>query len=85
MNQFFHVEEEPGVESLIEMVAVPGLAPFYAELSRILGEELELPPVHVTLFTFGRAKGIGLPTQAVFEQRVRGETRPSEWKTVGES
>jgi hypothetical protein len=69
-DHFFHVVEEPGVESIIQLVQVLALQSFFQELSRIIAQDLEPPPAHVTLYTFGDPKGIGIPTQADFEQLV---------------
>lgn len=82
-ERFYHVVEEPGVESIIQIVEVPGVEPFFDELSRITGKRLELPPTHVTLFTRGNPKGIGLPTQEVFDRLVTGEVSLDELEPQG--
>ena len=46
--------------SVIECVDMPAMARFYAGLEDLLGRELALPPPHVTLFTAGKAEGIGV-------------------------
>lgn len=48
------------VRSVIERVEMPAMAQFHLALGLLLGRELAVPPPHVTLFTAGRAKGIGL-------------------------
>jgi len=65
-------------ESIILMVEAPGVDKFYEELSRLLGKDLEVPPVHVTLYTHGDTVGIGLLTQAAFEEFVAGRVFPDE-------
>jgi hypothetical protein len=69
-GELYFVQEEEGVETIIEMVEVPELEGFFRKLSRIAGEELEIPPAHVTLYMRGTEKGIGLATQAEFENLV---------------
>jgi hypothetical protein len=66
-GELFYVQEEEGVETIIELVDMPELEGFFRKLSRILDEDLEVPPVHVTLYMRGTDKGIGLATQEEFE------------------
>lgn len=80
IGRFYHIQAEPGVESLIQMVELPGLEQFFHELRSIVGADLPLPPTHVTLYTRGDPHGIGLPTRPVFEQRVQAEVTPDDWK-----
>lgn len=47
--------------SIIEPVELPAMRPFHAALGRLLGRQLPVPPPHVTLYTAGDARGIGLP------------------------
>lgn len=75
---FYHVVQEPGVETIIQMVCVQGAESFYESLSGIVGHELPFPPTHVTLYMIGTEKGIGLPTQEVFDELVREEVRAAE-------
>ena len=77
LNAFYHIVETPGVETLIQMVELPALPDFFTELSRLLGEPFHLPPTHVTLYTIGTEKGIGLPTRAVFEEMARSRVDPA--------
>jgi hypothetical protein len=53
-------EERKEFRSLIELVQMPAMARFHFALGKLLGRELAVPPPHVTLFTAGRDKGIGL-------------------------
>jgi len=46
--------------SVIECVEMPAMARFHAALGLLLGRELPVPPPHVTLFTAGKAEGIGV-------------------------
>lgn len=46
--------------SLIELIELPAMAHFHHALGRLLGRQLPVPPPHVTLYTAGRAQGIGV-------------------------
>jgi hypothetical protein len=76
-SQYFHVREEPEVETLIQMAEVRGLDPFYRRISRLIGHKLELPPTHITLYTRGTERGIGLPDSKVFGQLAQGPFEPA--------
>jgi hypothetical protein len=52
------------VGSIIELIDLPAMAAFHAALSRLLGHALPVPPPHVTLYTQGSLKGIGVPSDA---------------------
>jgi hypothetical protein len=67
-DHFFWIQEEEGVETVIQMVEVPGMVDFFRSLSEITGLDLKPPPAHVTLFMRGTEKGIGLSNRDVFEQ-----------------
>jgi hypothetical protein len=69
-GELYYVQEEEGVETIIEMVDMPHLEGFFRKLSRMIDEDLEVPPVHVTLYMRGTDKGIGLATQEEFENLV---------------
>lgn len=56
--------------SLVEHLRMPAMAAFHRRLGELLGDELPVPPPHVTLHTAGGAMGIGLPDEATLE-RVR--------------
>jgi hypothetical protein len=75
---YYHVVEAPDVETIIQMVEIPGLEGFLRALSGMLGQELVRPPTHVTLYTRGTEKGIGLPTQEAFQELVKAEVQPQE-------
>lgn len=68
--RFYHVRKNSNENSLIQLVRVPGLPAFYAELSDLVGKQLEQPPTHVTIYTRGNPEGIGLPNHEVFEALV---------------
>lgn len=50
--------------SLVELIELPAMADFHRALGRLLGRQLPVPPAHVTLYTAGRDKGIGVSTAA---------------------
>ena len=51
-------------ESVIQMVDCPNMIKFYDTLSTLVGDELELPPAHITLATKGSSRGIGISMAA---------------------
>lgn len=80
LDEFYHVVDQPGVETIIQMVELPGLRQFFRDLSKLVGQGFLLPPMHVTLYTRGTQEGIQLPDQQSFQQRVR--TRVLPWEVV---
>jgi len=74
--QFVHAE------SIILMVDVVGIQNFYEKLDRIIQMELEAPPTHITLYTYGDPVGIGLASQAEFREFVTREVLPDELKRL---
>lgn len=78
LEAFYHVVESPGVETIIQMVEVPHMAEFFSRLSGLMGKGFVLPPTHITLYTLGTEKGIGLPTPTVFDQLAQSPIRPEE-------
>ena len=64
--------------SVIEHVHLPAMAPLHAALGRLLGRQLPVPPPHVTLYTAGDDRGIGVSSpKRLRAQCVRG-VDPSE-------
>ncbi|HEY4559504.1 MAG TPA: hypothetical protein VIG54_02035 [Lysobacter sp.] len=53
--------ERGTVASVIELVELPALDFYYQWLGELLGRQLTVPPAHVTLYTHGKSKGIGIP------------------------
>jgi hypothetical protein len=78
LDSFYHVWEEPEAETIIQMVEVPGLPAFFKRVGEMVVKEIEPPPAHVTLYLRNTEKGIGLPTQAVFEQLVQKQVQRSD-------
>lgn len=60
------------VASIIEFVELPAMAHFHRWLGLLLGRQLPVPPPHLTLYTCGCAKGIGIPTHAALRAWQRG-------------
>ncbi|GHA87405.1 hypothetical protein [Cognatilysobacter bugurensis] len=56
--------EERISHALIEQVRMPAMARFHQALGDLLGRKLPVPPPHVTLYTHGRIRGIGVPSPA---------------------
>jgi len=85
LDQFYYVEEQPGVETIIQMVGIPRLSSFLKDLSSVVGKGFIVPPTHVTLYTRGTEKGISLPDQNTFQQLARRRIRPDEVQRPGAS
>jgi hypothetical protein len=81
LDSFYHIQEDPEVETIVQMVEVPGAGAFFNQVGQLVGQELELPPTHVTLYMRGTEKGIGIPTQAEFERLAQKQIRLEELKT----
>ena len=63
-DQFIELakDDENGIhrQSIICIVKIPELVTFYDQLTDILGEKIETPPAHVTLYTKNYDRGIGV-------------------------
>lgn len=64
--------ERGTVASVIERVELPALDFYYRWLGDLLGRQLPVPPPHVTLYTWRKAKGIGIPTAGHLRAWSRG-------------
>ena len=64
--------------SVIEHVHLPAMAPLHAALGRLLGRQLPVPPPHVTLYTAGDDRGIGVPSPKRLRARCVRGVDPSE-------
>ena len=58
-------------KSIIQLVNLPNLAPFYKKINRLLGTKFEIPFPHITLFTNStrkdkRLRGIGIYSKKEF-------------------
>lgn len=58
------VEDGRTVGSLIERLELPAMAGLHRALGDLLGRALPVPPPHVTLYTAGDERGIGVPDEA---------------------
>ena len=54
--------------SVVELLEMPALARFRAQVGELLGETLPDPPAHVTLYVAGDPIGIGIASRADFER-----------------
>ena len=63
------------VASVIELVEILALDFYYRWLGDLLGRQLAVPPAHVTLYTHGKARGIGI--SAARHLRSWGRGRPA--------
>ena len=76
-NEFWLVREEK-TRAIIRMCDVDGAEYFFAGLERELQTVIERPPYHVTLYTIGTLRGIGVATRAEIErlgQPIEGAER----------
>ncbi|MFC0676392.1 hypothetical protein ACFFGH_00825 [Lysobacter korlensis] len=64
--------------SIIELVQMPAMAKFHHALGDLLGRKLTVPPPHVTLYTHGRDRGIGVPSTAKMRAWTRRRVSPDE-------
>lgn len=69
-------------ESIILMVEAPGVGTFFGQLSEIVGRPLEVPPLHVTLYTRNYPHGIGIPNRGTFNKLVIKEVSSDELEFV---
>lgn len=76
-----HGGEDGGMRlrhSLIELVALPAMAPLHRALGRRLGRQLPVPPPHVTLHVAGDDRGIGLASRSMLRACTLREVAPAE-------
>lgn len=66
--------------SIIELVDLPAMAALHARLGAALGRALPVPPTHVTLYTAGDERGIGVPDAAML---ARCTVRPVDAAELG--
>lgn len=66
-DEFWHMREEK-TRTIIRMCDVGGAEEFFAGLERELHTVVERPPYHVTLYTIGTLRGIGVATRAELER-----------------
>lgn len=64
--------------ALIELVELPAMAEFHRQLGLLLGRELQVPPPHVTLYTAGKSKGVGVPNANALREFTVREFRQAE-------
>jgi hypothetical protein len=62
-EELWHVREND-TRAIIRMCDVEGAEEFFTRLEGEMETAIERPPYHVTLYTIGTLRGIGLPTHA---------------------
>lgn len=84
LEKFYHmVEDKPididgmkttqHLESIVQLLHLPQLEQFYKKLETIFQIGIEPRPAHLTLYTFGNQRGIGINSQEEFDQYSQGE------------
>lgn len=66
-NSFWTLEEPPVATIIVECDVFGGRS-FYDRIETSLGLRIDPPPFHITLFTSGAAKGIGVHTRVELEE-----------------
>jgi hypothetical protein len=51
-------------EAIIQRVEVPAALSFYQKCEELLGIKIDVPPLHISLYTHGDDSGIGLPSES---------------------
>jgi hypothetical protein len=74
-DELWHMREEK-TRTIVRMCDVSGAEEFFAGLERELQTVIERPPYHVTLYTIGTLRGIGVATRAELEQLGEALTGP---------
>jgi hypothetical protein len=67
LDQLWEMREEK-TRTIVRMCDVAGADEFFAGLERELQMAIERPPYHVTLYTIGTLRGIGVATRAELER-----------------
>lgn len=73
LDEYVHVRKVEGEltnESIVVMAEVEQAAEFHDALEQLAASPLPRPPLHVTLYTCGDERGIGLPTLESLKQRT---------------
>jgi hypothetical protein len=66
------------IGSIIELVDLPGLAAFVERVRAKTGVDVPPGPAHVTLYTSGDPRGIGVPDEAALRELTLREVGPEE-------
>ena len=66
-EEFWHVRENE-TRAIIRMCDVEGAEEFFERMEREMRIAIARPPYHVTLYTIGTLRGIGLPARADLER-----------------
>jgi len=76
-DEFWAMREEK-MRTIIRMCDVAGAEEFFARIESDLQISIERPPYHVTLYTIGTLRGIGVATRAELERlgtEIAGQER----------
>jgi hypothetical protein len=76
-DELWHVREQE-TRTIIRMCDVNGADPFFARIEADLQSAIDRPPYHVTLYTIGTLRGIGIATHAELErlgEKIEGTER----------
>ena len=66
------------IGSVVELIDQPGLAAFVDRVRAKAGVDVPAGPAHVTLYTSGDARGIGVPDEAALRELTVREVGPDE-------
>jgi hypothetical protein len=76
-DELWHVRENE-TRAIIRMCDVEGAEEFFTRLEREMLTAIARPPYHVTLYTIGTLRGIGIPTSAELHrlgEKINGPER----------
>lgn len=65
------IVRKANAKAIVVECDVTGAEELFTEIAAETGVDLERPPYHITLYTIGTARGIGLPTRAELERLGR--------------
>ncbi len=77
-DNFYLIQDKPGIETIIQTIDIPVLKSFLRDLSKLVGRGFVMPPTHITLYMRGTEQGIPIPDQRRFKQLIKAEIHPWE-------
>ncbi len=79
-NRYYHLVRDitkgkkgEHIESIIQIVTVPGIEDFYKMLECLIDIQIPFRPMHITIYVNGNQKGISVDTQIDLETYNHGE------------
>lgn len=69
------------VASIIELVELPAMVHFHRWLGELLGRQLAAPAPHITLYTHGLSKGIGIPSKGTLRRLMPRRLHDADLRT----